>query len=368
MRLAKLAKILLILACVAIYCYSAVSTNSGGVHSISVDTGKPLSIVWPFEISVVGDNGEKGLRIGPNIGRGWRGEAGGQATYRFYVPEDGKFHIWAYCLWFDECANAVFARIDGLDRAIIGNDPLYNQWHWVRGFDVRLKKGTHTLLLSNHSDHVALQRVLFTNSAFSTPDDFSLVFSDIFYDGFDGCDQGNFTNWQAVSGKWGVYNPEQPMRLEENRLARMSEEDALLIYRGDDWSDYLFDIAIKSVVSEGAEGALGVCFGLKDATEYHQLRLSWPERPDLVKMELLRQTAQKARVLAGFEVPWKNDQWHQVEIALDPGSVAVKVDDREPFRAPVDYRITGGIGLSLQGKITAYFDDIHIREATEAPE
>ena len=30
-------------------------------------------------------------------------------------------------MWFDECANAVFAKIDDLDKAILGNDPLYNQ-------------------------------------------------------------------------------------------------------------------------------------------------------------------------------------------------------------------------------------------------
>ena len=63
----RLIKTLLILVCIGIYGYSAVDTNSGQAHSISIDTGKPLSIVWPFETAIVGDNGERGLRIGPNI-------------------------------------------------------------------------------------------------------------------------------------------------------------------------------------------------------------------------------------------------------------------------------------------------------------
>ena len=43
----------------------------------------------------------------------------------------------------------------------IGGGEIYNQWHWVRGFEVYLEKGTHTLVLSNHSDHICVQTVLF---------------------------------------------------------------------------------------------------------------------------------------------------------------------------------------------------------------
>ena len=97
------------------------------------------------------------MRIGPNIGRGWCNEAAGSAEYKFYLPADGLYTIWTYALWHDECSNAVFAQIDDQKKAILGNDPVYNQWHWVRGFSIDLKKGSHTLHLSNHSDNIAVQ-------------------------------------------------------------------------------------------------------------------------------------------------------------------------------------------------------------------
>jgi len=174
-----------IIICIIVYGFFAVKKETGPEFAVSIDLAKPLAIEWPCEVSIVGDNGEKGLRIAPKVGRGWRGEAGGKADYRFFIPQDGKYHIWAYCLWFDECANAVFAQIDNQDKAIVGNDPVYNKWHWVRGFDVTLKKGTHSLVLSNHSDHIAIQKIVFSNSS-APPQQTGLVFSDIFYDGFDG--------------------------------------------------------------------------------------------------------------------------------------------------------------------------------------
>lgn len=363
MRIKKLVIILVILICVVFYGYSAIHTNSRKVHNVSIDMGTPLSIVWPFEVSIVGDMGEKGLRIGPKIGRGWRDEAGGEASYKFYIPEEDRYHIWTYCLWFDKCTNAIFAQIDGFDKAILGNDPVYNQWHWVRGFDVDLEKGTHTLVLSNHSDHISLQKVLFTNSDSITPADCSLVFSDIFYDGFDGCDQGNFASWKVVSGQWLVRNPTEQMYLIENALVGKSEDNAFIIYKSDVWSGYSLNIAIRTIVAQSTDGTVGICFGLKDTGQYHQLKWRHAENADTVKMEINRKTAEQTEVLADFEVPWDTGTWHHVEISLNADNIVVRVDNAEPVETPINYEIVGGIGLLLEGKITAYFDDIHVREA-----
>jgi len=176
----KLIRIILLTFCVTIYAYSSVRVEQKRSLGIAVDLSKPLSIVWPFETAVVGELGEKGLRIGPEIGRGWRGEAGGKATYKFYVPQKAEYHIWGYCLWFDECANAVFIKIDDLDKAILGNDPVYRKWHWVRGFSVKLEKGTHTLVLSNHSDHIAIQKLLMNTSGNNGPEKSEVVFRTYF--------------------------------------------------------------------------------------------------------------------------------------------------------------------------------------------
>jgi len=365
MRLRKLLKPLLVLLCAGLYGYSAVVPESSAVINIGIDVVRPLSIVWPFELAVVGDLGEKGLRIAPNIGRGWRGEAGGQAGYKFYAPDAGTYYIWAYCLWFDECANAVFVQIDDLDKAIFGNDPVYEQWHWVRGFTVHLEKGTHTLVLSNHSDHIAIQKVLFSNSGSISPENCGPVFSDIFYDGFDGCDRGNFADWLIVSGKWQVQDPAQQACFIENALVGTSQDTSFVIYRADDWHSYSLNVAVRCGPWLDTNASVGVCFGVRSETEYYQLQARPIKNTGNVKMQLLRRNAQAQETLTVFEVPWDPQRWHQVSICLDAANITLKVDDAQPVKTSVDYEISGGIGLRLQGEVTAYFDDIHVRETVQ---
>ena len=361
MLIKKLITTIFVISCIITYVYSAVDIHTGQIFSIDVDLNKPMSIVWPFEISVVGDMGEKGLRIGPKIGRGWRGEAGGKATYRFYIPEDGRYHIWIYCLWFDKCTNAVFAKIDNLDRAIIGNDNIYGKWHWVRGFAVKLQKGAHALELSNHSDHISLQKVLLINSATALPDNCSLIFSDIFYEGFDGCHIGNFASWQAVSGQWLVQMPTKQECYFENALTGKSQDISLITYKGDDWSNYSLNVAVKTFPSEDTKAAAGICFGVIDPNQYHYIKCYAIEKNDKFKMEVGKKTYQQTQVLTTFDTPWQIDKWNKVEIDLKEQNITVKVNSKVPVEIPINYTIKGGIGLLLEGKSTAFFDDVHVR-------
>lgn len=352
---------LFILMCIIAYVYSAVNIHTAQTFSVNVDLSKPLAIVWPMEISIVGDMGENGLRIGPKIGRGWRSEAGGKATYRFYVPEDGRYYIWAYCLWFDKCTNAVFAKIDNLDKAIIGNDNIYKKWHWVRGFSIKLKKGAHDLELSNHSDHISLQKLLLINSATTLPDDCGLIFSDVFYDGFDGCHIGNFTSWQPVSGEWSVHMPPKQASFFENALVGKSQDRSFIMYRGDEWSDYSLNVAVKSFPSGDVKAAVGVCFGVEDANHYHCLKWHPIDGAEKFEIEVSKRTHHETQALAVFEMPLQIDKWNKIEIALNEENISVKANDLEPIKIQSTYSIKGGIGFLLEGEMTAYFDDVHVR-------
>lgn len=363
MQKSKLLVAVLIAAALIVYFYSAVHIKDTEIHNIGIDASTPLHIVWPFEVSVVGDMGERGLRIGPNIGRGWKDEAGGDATYRFHVPRDGQYHVWAYCLWHDACSNAIFARFDDLEKAIIGNDPTYNEWHWVRGFSIHLERGTHTLKLSNHSDNVAVQKLFLTNSDLMKPDTADKVFADIFYDGFDGCDQGNFASWETVSGEWKVYNPFDAKNTADNVLVGRSEKTAMIVIRNDQWSDYSINISVQLVALEGPDSSVGICFGLKSQTEYYQLELQQIDNPAKVTMKVIKKSADTTDLLASAEMPWQRDTLREVDICVTANNLVITVDDKEVAQVPVEDEITGGIGLRLEGKATAYFDNVHIRQA-----
>jgi hypothetical protein len=365
MKLKNLTLIGGVVICIAIYIGVFIQKDTGPALSVNIDLAQPLSIVWPCEIAVIGDNGEKGIRIGPKVGRGWRGEAGGEVRYRFYIPEDGRYYLWAYCLWFDECANAIFIKIDDMEKDILGNDPIYKKWHWTRGIDVELKKGTHTITLSNHSDHISLQKILFSNALLKTPDDCNLVFSDIFYDGFDGCDRGNFVSWTIVNGSWTVQNPDQQACFVENSLIGTCEDTALIMHQNNDWSNYVVNLVVKSLPGQDANGAIGVCVGLHDPNRYHYLKILPHSTLGKAKMEFCTKDGEITSTIGNFEVPWKDNVWHHVQIGLNNGHIAIKINDASPVQIPLTSEVKGGIGLMLNGKITAHFDDIHVRAINE---
>jgi len=362
MKTTLIYKIAFICTCFGIYSYTATSHNNGSNYNFSIDTSKPLSIEWPVEIAIVGDEGEKGFRIGANIGRGWRDEAQGQASYSFYVPSDDKYYFWAQGLWFDECSNAVFAQIDNLDKTIIGNDPIYNKWHWVRGFSINLGKGTHILTLSNHSDHISLQKLYISNSALFVPDSLEPVFSDIFYDGFDGCDQGNFTQWNNISGNWTISQSTQISSEGANMLVGNSEKEALIIYDNKDLEEYSLNVTMFIDESENINGTAAICFGVQDPNNFHELQFQYLDNQNKCHATLFRYTNGIQETLNDFDLSWNISKCREVEITLNANNIEIQVDDNYPVITDIDYKISGGIGLHLEGSIKTYFDDIHIRQ------
>jgi hypothetical protein len=169
----------------------------------------------------------------------------------------------------------------------------------------------------------------------------------------------------VVGGNWLVQNPENETNPEQNILIGRSDDCSFITYKSDDWSNYSLDVSILPVISDDTDGTIGICFGVKDPNQYHQLSWRAIGESESVRMQINRMENEAAKTLAEFEVPWKTAQRHQVEISLNDGNIAVKVDKIEPVEIPVDYKITGGIGLRLEGNIESHFDDIHVRAITE---
>ncbi len=352
-------------ACVLVYGYAALDTKAGRVFSVNVDLSRPESIVWPLEIAVVGAMGEEGLRLGPNVGAGWRGKAGGEASYRFYVPEDGKYHLWAYALWFDKCTNAIFAKVDDHARAIVGNDPVFQKWHWVRAFSIWLTKGPHTLRLSNHSDNISVQNVFFINSGTVLPDDCGIIFSDVFYDGFDGCHIGNFTSWDIVCGQWAVKRPPARQGYIENALVGHSTDSAMILYRADDWANYSLHVAVKTTAARDPRAAAGILFGLRAPDDFYLLKWRSVEGSEQVEVRLSRQMEGRTELLETVQAVCPPNVWQEIQILLQAGTIEVSLNNAGLLKQPTDAEVAGGIGLLIEGQATAYFDDVHVRTVTE---
>ncbi|MHC4153381.1 MAG: hypothetical protein ACYST6_00425, partial [Planctomycetota bacterium] len=178
---------------------------------------------------------------------------------------------------------------------------------------------------------------------------------------FDGCDHGNFSDWNLVTGRWTVIDPTKKMCYIENALLGRSEDRSFVFYKADNWSDYSLAVAVKSVVSDSTDGSVGICFGVRDPNHYHELKWRPATQQGTVRMAISRTAAGQTVELTAFEVPWNADAWHQVEVGLRTNKIIVRLDNSAPIETPLDYEVTGGIGLRLEGDIAAYFDDVHVR-------
>jgi hypothetical protein len=340
---------------------AGIRIRPASVHRIRIDVSRPREINAPFEIVPIGPHGERGLYIRPGAGKGWRGEAGGDATFRFEVPSDGTYHFWINALWHDACTNAIYARVDGMDKAILGNDPVFGQWHWVRGFSLDLTRGLHEMVLSNHSDNLALLEVLLTSSDTDLPDTTLPVYAELFYDGFDGCDDGNFAAWTKCSGDWKVEPREDATSRGQKMLTGSSRDTALITYAPEKWDRYVINVSARTVTATNPNASAAVCFALADSTHYLALQWSASRTPDTVDMRLLRRNGDEQDTLAQFSSPWDLGEWHDVEIGGGDGSLEAKVDGAVVCTLPFTGRHSGGIGLLLTGDTVAHFDDVHVK-------
>ncbi|MFA6133468.1 MAG: family 16 glycoside hydrolase [Phycisphaerae bacterium] len=341
--------------------YSGITAAPLTAERVWVDASRPLAIEPPFDVVPIGPEGERGLWIGPNVGRGWKKEAGGSATYQFEVAQAGEYWLWAYCLWHDACTNAIYAQVDGMPAAILGNDPLFGQWHWVRGFAVRLKAGPHRLVLSNHSDNLAVRQLFLTDSPTDHPDRGAPSFVELFYEGFDGCDNGDFAAWRQQGGQWFVEHPQEVADKGKKVLIGRCDGRALITMNGNEWGRYDLSALVKLVAMNGPGSSAQICFGLSDGDNYYALQLQDSGRADVVQAQLVRRRGGVQSVLAAFESPWQAGAWHDVEIDNARDALTVRIDGVKRGCATDPTPVGGGIGLRLEGKAEAHFDDVHVR-------
>jgi len=359
----------LVTAALAGYLSSAVTSRPPS-HRILIPLDLPVVVELPVQVDVVDSGGARGLRIPPNTGRGWAGEAGGTAVYRFHIPQAARYTPWAYCLWQGPCSNAIFTGFDEADPFILGNDPVYKEWHWVRGPAVELSRGTHTLTLSNHSDHVALGRLMLLSDPADRPDGSASAVYDLFYDGFDGCDGGNITAWRLDTPGWALAEPLGEDRYEarvlrgQGDLAGPDPERGVYAVVGDaSWRD----VALTVSAHVRRPGSFALCFDFKGSQNH--LALRWrPAAPGAAKdtVEAWRVTADAAQLLGFCTVPAISDRWREITIQAENDRLMLYVDGREAGCIDGPAQLDGPVALHVAPGADVWFDDVHVRSRAAA--
>lgn len=342
----------------------AVSSFSfiGARHRVLVAADRPSRIEPPCQVDVVTTNGDRGMRIPPGVGRGWCGEAGGSAEFTFYTPAYATYTVWAFALWGGACTNAVYVQLDDGEKVILGNDPIYGQWHWVRGVASSLARGTHTVRLSNHSDGVALQQLMFLSDPLELPTGSTQASYDIFYDGFDGCDGGNIAAWTRDSA-WKLAEPASAGNFDHRWLEGIanSEEHAApaFAWTGDRaWRDYALSVSLKA----SGPGLVGICLNWRSPTDYTALRWrpSAMQRGGSARQELVCVHQGRERYVGAFRADLVPDRWIRVDLATRDGELQLRVEDAAVESLVFGETLTGPFGFLVDGGRLCV-DDLHVR-------
>ncbi len=329
-------------------------------HRVLIPAERPLTVEPPFQVDLLEAGGARGVRIVEGAGRGWCNEAKGSATYTFYVPQGGSYVLWTYALWRGPCTNAVYVQVDDHPRTILGNDPVYGTWHWVRGVDYALGRGTHRLRLSNHSDGIALRQLLWLSDPYEQPGGERLASYDIFYDGFDGCDGGNADAWQRDAEGWDIQQSGSDTS-GDRYLAGCSPGRPVFAVTGEDgWTDY----AVSLRLNLRKAGTAGIAFDWRGQQEHMVLRWRPSVDPETGsgRIELVRVTEGKAAILAGEDAALPLDRWCDVAIEVSAGRLIVTLDGRVAAGLPGAEALRGKLALLVDDGGQAWFDEVHVRK------
>ena len=133
----------------------------------------------------------------------------------------------------------------------------------------------------------------------------------------------------------------------------------------DDWDGYSLDVSAKILSLDSEDSALGVCFGVTDPNNSYQLKITPTESRNVARIKVLKKQFFELITLSEFEVPFQFNQWQRIHTCLNTDWIGLKIEEFEHKKIEIDSKkIVGGIGFKLEGNITAYFDDIHVRKSS----
>ncbi|NQU45274.1 O-antigen ligase family protein, partial [bacterium] len=306
--------------------------------------------------SIEGARKGLGIEIPRGAGAGWRREAAGQVVYDFATPEDGFYRLWARARWTDGCGNSFFVRVDNETTRSIGNDAVFENWHWVSLEDVFLTAGGHRLEFSNREDGVALDRWILTNRDDFDPDRTELALQPDFFDGFGGCDGQNYTSWRTEGGIWKVFSSEADGF--QDSFGQFGLGHAIALAGKETWSDYNVSCMIRS----GTENGIGLLFHYRGERDHDAVRWAGPgsSLPYAGSLELVRKRNGVEEVLASVpEIP-APDEWHSLEVKKEGENLLVFVDETQILASGRVGDESGQVGLMAEENPAAFFDNVSV--------
>lgn len=295
------------------------------------------------------------LELPLGSGLGWKGEGQGSMAYRVEAEREGEYTIWARVLWRDGCTNAFFLSANNQPKVVIGNDAIFEQWHWVKGQTLALNKGANQLTFANHSDGTALDKFILTNDPLYVPEGLGKGITR-FFDGFAGCDADNTGSWEPVSGRWSVVKGiDEASGGVNDCLAQWSSNGGIALGGFTVWENYNF----KMQMMLSGPGEVGIIFYRIDSD--NEYRLVWADNEKESRITLEQVEGRHVNILA--TVPTERcqfDKWYEFGFRIDEQTIYCMLDGEEIFVRGFGSDRRGQIGLLTRNSGGIYFDNVEV--------
>jgi len=304
--------------------------------------------------------GSAAVLVLPDQGGG--NNTNGCACFTVHPSSPGPYFAWTRVRWNDSCGNSLVLAVEGSPDFVVGQDDVYNTWHWIKAGQYTLEQPQHEVLLKGREDGIAAEAILFTPDKDFVPRggvvrpgrEFGRC---RFEDRFDRSPGHGLGPWRPVSGKWEIEFTLDPNRI-PNQYSLMgtpaqTNGEAMAIADGTDWggcrlafsASALRDGRFGALLDCSSNGSAGLRVVIEVADGHSRLIVDGPRPP------LTGDLGDAVRV----------GQWHRFVIERWAWMLRVSIDDREVLQRSALSPAAGFLGLHVT-EGTVAFDDVSALE------
>ncbi|MBI4363881.1 MAG: hypothetical protein HY568_00470 [Candidatus Latescibacteria bacterium] len=294
----------------------------------------------------------------PDYGR----KVAGETAYPFEVSVPGTYFCWVRAKWQGTCSNSVTMAIapgsgaaagerrENRAQHLIGNDLVFNEWHWVRGPSFELKSGRYVCLVGTRESQPMVDCIVLTVDERFDPSPSEVgtaaapkgaaqdaePFVDNFTSGTDRWMLGE-SEWLVVrrSGLSAVGPLRAKLCLAQARTVPVQAA------------------RVECAVQLSPRVSAGVFFGKGPEDDYFVARLcgSHVGGGASGKLQICHQAGDTVRVLAETQVPsWSDAQWELLTVWFCGEHCRVYLTGRPVLEARLPRDATGNVGLYADGR------------------
>lgn len=280
----------------------------------------------------------------------------GKARFQFEAPAAGVYYGWARVRWGDSCSNSLACSLNNAPARTVGEDHVYNSWHWVRAGIFELNAGANSVAIGEREDGVSLDQICFTRTKDFTPvGPFGGSGGGVelrrFADSFDRSPGHGMEAWQLLAGEWKIAFSFDPNRI-PNQYAltgRSADAEAVALVGGAPWQGCRLSFALFPE----KVGSFGAVLDY-DAETASGRRVAFHVADDGATL-----TAGKGGSPIQLDGQVRLGQWHRIDILRWGWTMSIAIDGKRVWTTNSLPPPDGRVGLLVESG-TAVFDDLEV--------